>query len=101
MGQPVHTVSVANASVPLANPDRLHLLMLSIATSVGGAAGAAVVVNITGQELPPDYRAFANPDQDAVARISNKTVTGFTLTLLPRLATNTLAVGKTDVLIVA
>ena len=101
MGQDVHTVEVPNGFVPLNNPDRVLLGRLSVAIVAGAAASDSVVTNVTGLDLPPSYAAFALPEQDAVAFVTAKTNSGFTLTVNPRLATETVASGNVDVLIFA
>lgn len=70
--------------------------------AAGGSAGAAVVTPVSvGNELPDNYSVVVNPGQDATWYVSGKTNSGFNVTLNPRLATNTLAAGTFDVVIVA
>jgi hypothetical protein len=101
MGIDVHTVEVPDGSVPLNNQDRVLLARLSVAIIAGAAEGDSVVTAVTGLVLPPSYAAFAAPEQDAVGFVSAKTGSGFTLTVNPRLATETVAAGNVDVLIYA
>lgn len=87
---------------------------LTVATTVSGAtrsgatltggtggAGTSVEVEVTGLELPEVYTVNVTPNQDAVCKVTDKTQSGFTLTLYPRLATNTLVAGTADVQIMA
>ncbi len=87
-----------------AGADRVIMgLQTQVANAACGSAGAAVTVAVTfGYELPANYAVFVNPGQDATWFVvnSSKTATGFTVTLEPRLATNTLAAGAIDVLVV-
>jgi hypothetical protein len=102
MGLPVHTVDVAQGSAPLAQPDRVIFAILpGVPNLVGSGAGAAVVTAIAGLQLPASYVVEVTPNQDAVAFVSAKTQAGFNVTLNPRLAANTLAVGTFDVVIFA
>lgn len=100
MAKIVHSVAVADASSPLANPDRLGvLLQTQIANGVGGGAGAAVAIAITGLELPATYNVQLNPSQDATVWVSARSQTGFTVNIAPRLAATTLSAGAIDVLV--
>lgn len=98
----LHSVSVV-AGAPLPSNDRAHLGILPIANAAGSGAGAAVVTNVTMAGLPGKgiYAVLVNPGQDATWFVTNKTNLGFTVTLNPRLAANTLSVGTFDVAIVA
>ena len=78
-------------------------LQTQVANSAGGGAGSSVTVAVSfPYELPAEYAVFVNPGQDATWFVANasKTSTGFTVTLEPRLAANTLAAGAIDVLVV-
>lgn len=104
----MHTVEVVdNASGQsgnsLQNQDRVVIAALSgVANVVGGGAGLSVVTAVAfANELPANYGVQVTANQDAVAFVSGKTSTGFNVTLNPRLAANTLAVGTFDVLVVA
>ena len=57
--------------------------------------GASVTTAITGLTLPANsnYGVIVTPNQDAVAYVTSKTTTGFSVVLNPRLAANTLAAG--------
>lgn len=74
---------------------------VAVANVIGGGAGLSVVTAVTFADPMPNasYGVQVTPNQDAVAFVSGKTTTGFNVTLYPRLAANTLAVGTFDVLI--
>lgn len=87
---------------------------LTVATTVSGAtrsgahltggtggAGTSVEVAVAGLELPEVYTVNVTPNQDAVCNVTDKTQDGFTLTLYPRLATDTLVAGTADIQIMA
>jgi hypothetical protein len=96
----LHTVEQVPGT-GLANHDRVILGAIpGLATPAGGGAGAAVSVVVSGLSLPANYSVSVMPSQDAVPFVTAKTGAGFTITLNPRLAANTLAVGTVDVLIV-
>jgi hypothetical protein len=102
MGLPVHTIEVLNGSSPLWNPDRVKVLMeFAVANGAGGGAGQSVTLNFTGLDLPTRYAVFVDAGADIVAFAAAKTQAGFTLTLNPRLAANTIAAGTVNVLILA
>ncbi len=97
-----HTIERPIGDMP-ARYDRTILgVQEGVANAAGGSAGAAVTVAVSfGNELPPSYVVVVNPGQDATWYVSAKTSNGFSVTLTPRLATNTLAAGTFDVLVVA
>lgn len=102
MSKVVHSVSVMPGSDALAFEDRVvTLLKKQLANAAGGSAGASVAVAVSGLQLPPKYSVFVTPSQDATFWISNRTQTGFTVNLSPRLAANTLAAGTIDLLVIA
>ncbi|MBN3757213.1 hypothetical protein G3N95_30025 [Paraburkholderia sp. Tr-20389] len=70
---------------------------LGVANAAGGGAGTAVTVVVSGLKgLPSNFGVLVNPGQDATWFVASKTSTGFTITLTPRLAANTLASGTVD-----
>jgi hypothetical protein len=73
----------------------------NVANAAGSGAGASVTVAIVFSPVLPtsDYNIQVTPDQDAVAFVDSatKTTAGFTLTLNPRLAANTLGAGTSDI----
>lgn len=100
MAKILHHIAVADASDPLANPDRLGVLFKTqLANGVGGGAGAAVAIVLAGMELPAAYNVQATPSQDATVWISARTQAGFTVNIAPRLAATTLGAGFIDVLV--
>lgn len=73
-----------------------------VANAAGASAGAAVTVVVSGiKGLPANFGVQVNPGQDATWYVTSKTSSGFTITLNPRLAANTLAAGTIDWLLVA
>lgn len=102
MAQDLHTVSVSDLSDPLAQADRLVLVLKKgVANAAGSGAGASVTVALTGLRLPAKYTVFVTPDQDATHWITGRSATGFTVNLSPRLAASTLAAGTLDILVLA
>ncbi len=102
MSQMIHSVEVPEGALAgLSQKGRLLIgLLPGVANVVGGAAGAAVTVVVTDlKNLPANYTVMVNPGQDATWFVSAKTSTGFTVTLNPRLAANTLAAGTVDIAI--
>lgn len=93
-----HTIETPDGGYGFNQKGRILLASaLGVANAVGGAAGAAVTVTVTGlKNLPASYGVLVNPGQDATWFVSAKTATGFTITLNPRLAANTLAAGTVD-----
>lgn len=94
-------LSVANK---IENRFRKCMLNINdIENPAGGSAGALVDVTVEFDEPLPSYVTSYNvqvtPNQDATVFVTSKEVTGFTITLRPRLATDTLAAGTLDVLI--
>ncbi len=102
MSLDLHTVSVFKGT-QLANQDRVLLgQILGVANAAGGGAGQAVAVAVSWPDpLPPTYFVDVCPSADVTWYITNKTSTGFTVNLNPRLAANTIAVGTFDVRVTA
>jgi hypothetical protein len=102
MALDLHTIGVVGGSDPLAHGDRLLVLLRkSLASPVGGSAGAAVAINIVSPNLPANAAIFVTPSQDATHWITNRTAGAFTVNIAPRLAANTLAAGTFDLLVLA
>lgn len=102
MSLPVHTVNIVKGSTQPSNPFEIsHGTLVAVANVVGSGAGASVTTAITGLTLPANsnYGVIVTPNQDAVAYVTSKTTTGFSVVLNPRLAANTLAAGTFDVII--
>ncbi len=96
-----HTIEVPDGASP-ANTDRTIIGSVpNVANIAGGSAGASVTVAVAMANLPANYSVLVNPGQDATWFVGSKTSSGFTVTLNPRLATNTLAAGTIDVVVVA
>jgi len=102
MARNIHTIKVPDGAVPQFE-DRVVVGMLAnVANPAGSGAGAAVTVPLSGfDDLPANYAVIVNPGQDATWFASGKSATGFSVTLTPRLAANTLAAGSFDVVVVA
>ncbi|AJX59247.1 hypothetical protein AQ938_06925 [Burkholderia pseudomallei] len=96
-----HTVSAPAGAKPQLNDRAVLGSLIGVANVAGAGAGAAVTVAVTGLSLPPNYAVAVNPGQDATWFVSAKTQSGFTVTLNPRLAANTLTAGTIDVIITA
>ncbi len=99
MARDLHTVAIMSGS-DLARQDRLLFCQLTIVTAAGGSAGGSVVTAVA-LNLPPSYKVFVSPSQDARVSVTGKTATGFNVVLLPGLAASTLAAGTADILITA
>lgn len=94
----LHTLEVPDGAFGFNQKSRALIgAGLAVANAAGGGAGASVTVAVTGlKNLPPNFGVLVNPGQDATWWITNKTSTGFTINLSPRLAANTLASGTVD-----
>ena len=105
MSLELHTISLVPGTVP-ARKDVLRVgFFPDVPTVIGSGAGAAVTLTVNatlfpGLSLPAKYNVHVQPNQDATAYVTAKSGAGFTVTLLPRLAANTLAVGTVDLTIV-
>lgn len=102
MSQQIHTVEVPDdAGSGMSRRDRVLLGNLQVANAAGGGAGQAVTVAVAVKNLPAKYSVLVNPGQDATWFVTqaSKNAAGFTVTLYPRLAANTLAAGTIDVMI--
>lgn len=95
---PLHTLEVPDGAFGFNQKGRALIgAGLGVANVIGGGAGQAVTVVVTGlKNLPTAFGVLVNPGQDATWWVDTKTATGFTIHLLPRLAANTLAAGTVD-----
>jgi len=103
MPQEIHTIEMPDGSLQNRSDRLIVGLQTQVANGAGGGAGLSVTVAVTfGYQLPKEYAVFVNPGQDATWYVADnsKTATGFTVTLEPRLAANTLAAGAIDVMVV-
>lgn len=94
----LHTLEVPDGGYGFSQKGRALVASgIGVANAAGGGAGAAVTVVVSGLKgLPSNFGVLVNPGQDATWFVSSKTSTGFTITLTPRLAANTLASGTVD-----
>ncbi|MFZ6727354.1 hypothetical protein ACO0K2_17820 [Undibacterium sp. MH2W] len=101
MSNPIHTIDAVNSG--FSRKDKIFMgLGASVANAAGAGAGASVSTNVSGLSgLPSSYAVVVNPGQDATWYITNKTSTGFTVVLTPRLAATTLAAGAFDYVVAA
>ena len=94
----VHTLAIVGGSTNARQDKLVAALKGNVANVIGAGAGLSVVTAVAfANELPTGYTVQVTPNQDAVAFVTNKTSTGFDVTLSPRLAANTLAAGTFDV----
>lgn len=102
MGVAKHSIQTLD---PTASPESNKSIIgqqFSVANAAGGGAGAAVATVVTFTEpLPENYNVHVEVRQDAVAFVGTRTAFGFTVTLNPRLAANTLASGTFGVTVMA
>jgi hypothetical protein len=95
------TIGVANSTSTAYRKN--FMFLKNVANLIGGGAGAAVATAVTFDPPLPDtatnITVHVTPAQDAVPYVTLKTVTGFTFTLNPRLAANTLAASVNDILV--
>jgi hypothetical protein len=97
----LHTIETVDGATPLARTDRLIIAHLPSFPNAGAAEGASVPVTVSGLTLPAIYAVHATPSQPAIVSVSAKTFSGFTLTLTPTSATETLGAGSVDITVVA
>jgi hypothetical protein len=76
-------------------------VQFGLSNPAGASAGASVSVVVTFAEPLPGlgYGVWLGMHQDATAFITNQTLDGFTVVLNPRLASETLAAGTFDVML--
>jgi hypothetical protein len=99
----LHEIQIPDGADAPNELDRLTIgFKFAVPNLIGGGAGQTVTVVVTGMQLPPaaKYTVLVQPNQDATWFVSAKTTTGFTITLTPRLAANTLAAGTIDIVII-
>lgn len=96
-----HTVAVPSGASQANQGQVMVGNIPGVANLAGGGAGTSVVTAVAVQGLPASYSVLVNPGQDATWFVTGKTATGFNVTMLPRLAANTLAAGAFDVVILA
>jgi hypothetical protein len=79
----------------------MRCLMPNNPNAAGSGAGESVSVDFTGFSLPLDlqYSVIVTPGVAAIAHVTSKTATGFTVVLDPITAALTLAAGTFDVIV--
>lgn len=98
----IHTLEAPDGGANFANQDRVILATATLANGAGGSAGASVTVSFATQfvNLPASYAVLFDLGQDAIAFATSKTSTGFSVTVNPRLAANTLAAGNVTAIVI-
>jgi hypothetical protein len=95
------TVSFANSDSDAYRT--VFMKLPAVANAAGSGAGASVATVVTfDPPLPNDatnITVHVTPKQDAVPFANAPTVSGFTFTLNPRLAANTLSASTNDILV--
>jgi len=94
-------VAVLDGSTAAFTDRELLGVQFGISNPAGASAGASVSVVVTFAEPLPSlgFGVWIGHHQDATAFVTNETLDGFTVTLSPRLASETLAAGTFDVMI--
>jgi hypothetical protein len=87
----IHTVEVADLS-DIQNQDRIVLYMNNAVASGASGSTTTAAVTISGLVLPSDYNVIVTPSTPCIASVSNKTNSGFTVTLTGN-GTGDVAVG--------
>jgi hypothetical protein len=96
----IHTLEVLDGSSMQQNDCILFGNFPDVATVAGSGAGAAVTKAFAfSKPIKASYTVQVTANQDAVPYVTSKTTTGFTVTLNPRLAANTLAAGTVDIVV--
>lgn len=98
----IHTFEAPDGGANFANQDRVILATATVANSSGGAGAT---VSVTGFQslftnLPASYAVLFDCGQDVVAFATSKTSTGFTVSVNPRLAANSVASGNVTAIVV-
>jgi hypothetical protein len=102
MGIDLHTVESLDNSI-LSRTDRVLLLNLPQQPyAAGSGAGALVTLTVSGAVLPPTYTVLlGDPGQAAVAFVTGRTFTGFTVKISPISSSATLSAGAIDITVLA
>lgn len=100
---PLNIDKVASFANTPSTSYRSVFMKMTAASVIGGGAGSSVVTAVTFTPALPsgatNIQVYVTPDQDAVEFVTAISATGFTFTLNPRLAANTLAVGSNNILV--
>jgi hypothetical protein len=95
---PIHTVEAPDGGI-LNYFDRIVIGgQLGIANAAGGGAGESVTTPVSFPSLPPNYAVIVTPSQAAAVSVTDKSWTGFNVTLTP--LSGTLEAGTFDVIVV-
>lgn len=95
--KPINFQNVSNQNIDY---KVVHLHLKDIANLIGAGAGLNVTTAVAVPNLPDTYMVFVGCHQKSAAFVTNKTATGFNVVLSPILATETLAAGTFDCLVV-
>jgi hypothetical protein len=103
MGIDVHTIEQVGNTSNFARTDRVFLAAYpQTANPAAAGEGDSVTVSFTGLELPATYSVIvAGISQEAIATVTGRSHSGFSVTLSPLTSSITLAIGTFDVLVVA
>jgi hypothetical protein len=98
----IHTIESLDNSI-LSRTDRVLLLNLPQRPYAGGGAGVTVTAfTVSGQVLPPTYTVvLGDVGQAAVAFVTGRSFTGFTVKIAPLSSSASVAAGAIDVMIFA
>jgi hypothetical protein len=105
MGIDVHTIEQVGNTSNFARTDRVLVAAFpQTANPAGASAGASVTVTapFSAVDLPAVYSVIVSGlSQDAFVSVTNRSHTGFSVTLTPTASGVTLASGTFDVIVVA
>jgi hypothetical protein len=100
-------VSIINSTVSIdGDAQMFYAARPNVANAAGAGEGAAVTTAVAFVDqygngtLPPEYSVIATPNQACFVSVSNKTASGFSVTLTP-LSGATLAAGEFDLIVMA
>ena len=95
-----HTLTAIPGGAP-SQSDRVAIgIFPDVPNVAGAAAGDTVVTSVAlNGNVPPNYSVAVTPNQAAFVSVTNKTATGFDVTLTPTVSTATIAAGTFDVVV--
>ena len=101
MGIAVHTVEFVNGSNGFSRTDRVFMGLMTVPYAAGGSAGASVSATAIVGDLPATAQFFFSDSADVTSFIASNVSGTLTITVEPRLASETVAAGSVGLLIVA